>query len=281
MSPATMDRLLRPWRRLGGRRPLSTTRPGSLLKSSIPIRTFADWTDERPGFLEVDLVAHCGDSAEGFYLYTLSSVDIATGWVECRVVWGKGQDRVGSAIHHVSQRLPFPLRGLDSDNGSEFINKHLWSYCQREGIMFTRSRPYKKNDSAHIEQKNWCVVRRIVGYDRYSSKGAFETLNRLYVLLRLYVNFFQPVMKLVSKTRNGSKVLKKYDQARTPYQRLVESNVLVESKLQELVATYNGSNPVWLRRQIDSTLDHLWSLADGRQRNRDEKQPMVTLVMTQ
>ncbi len=121
----------------------------------------------------------------------------------------------------------------------------------------------------------------MVGYDRYSSKGAFETLNRLYVLLRLYVNFFQPVMKLVSKTRNGSKVLKKYDKARTPYQRLVESDVLGESKLQELVATYEGSNPVWLRRQIDATLDHLWSLADSRQRNRDEKQPVVTSVMTQ
>ena len=134
MSPSTIDRLLRPWRRLRGRRPLSTTRHGSLLKSSIPIRTFADWTDDRSGFLEVDLVAHCGESTEGFYLTTLCAVDVASGWSECTGVWGKGQERVGAAVHRVRGRLPFPLLGLDSDNGSEFINHHLYSYCRREGI---------------------------------------------------------------------------------------------------------------------------------------------------
>ncbi|MEE8162537.1 MAG: transposase, partial [Anaerolineae bacterium] len=200
MSPSTIDRLLRPWRRLGGRRPFTTTKPGSLLKSSIPIRTFADWQEDGPGFLEIDLVSHCGESAEGFYLSTLSTVDVASGWSECMAVWGKGQERVGAAVHRVRQRLPFPLLGLDSDNGSEFINQHLYRYCQREGIAFTRSRSYKKNDSCHVEQKNWSVVRRVVGYDRYSSRAALERLNMLYDCLRLYVNFFQPVMKLVAKT---------------------------------------------------------------------------------
>ena len=145
MSPSTIDRLLRPWRRLGGRRPLTTTKPGSLLKSSIPIRTFADWQEARPGFLEVDLVPHCGESTEGFYLTTLSTVDVASGWSECLGVWGKGQERVGAAVHRVRQRLPFSLLGLDSDNGSEFINQHLYAYCHREGITFTRSRSYKKS----------------------------------------------------------------------------------------------------------------------------------------
>ena len=262
MNPSTIDRLLRPWRRLGGRRPLSTTKPGSLLKSSIPIRTFAEWTDERPGFLEVDLVAHCGESTEGFYLTTLSTVDVASGWSECIGVYGKGQERVGAAVHRVRQRLPFPLLGLDSDNGSEFINQHLYTYCRREGITFTRSRSYKKNDSCHVEQKNWSVVRRLVGYDRYSSRAALETLNHLYVLLRLYINFFQPVMKLVSKTRHGAKVHKVYDTAQTPYQRLLEAGVLMEAKRQQLAAMYHGLNPVSLLKQINENLEQLWRLAD-------------------
>ena len=171
MSPSTIDRLLHPYRRLGGRRLFTTTKPGSLLKSSIPIRTFADWQEDRPGFLEADLVSHCGESTEGFYLTTLCAVDVASGWSECIGVWGKGQERVGGAVHRVRQRLPFSLLGLDSDNGSEFINQHLYNYCQRHGITFTRSRSYKKNDSCHVERKNWSVVRRLVGYDRYNSRA--------------------------------------------------------------------------------------------------------------
>jgi hypothetical protein len=262
MSPATIDRLLKPWRRLGGRHPFSTTKPGTLLKNSIPIRTFADWEDNHPGFLEVDLVSHCGESAEGFYLNTLSTVDVATGWSECIGVWGKGQERVGGAVHHIRQRLPFPLLGLDSDNGSEFINRHLFAYCQREKITFTRSRSYKKNDNCYVEQKNWSVVRRLIGYDRYSSRAALEALNRVYYLTRLYVNFFQPVMKVVSKTRHGAKVHKVYDTARTPYQRLLESGVLTEDKQQELAATYHGLNPARLLKQINDNLESLWKLAE-------------------
>lgn len=262
ISPATIDRLLRPYRRLGGRHPFTTTKPGSLLKSSIPIRTFADWHENHPGFLEVDLVSHCGESSEGFYLTTLSAVDVASSWSECIGVWGKGQHRVGAAIHEIRHRLPFPLLGLDSDNGSEFINQHLYNYCQRKGITFTRSRSYKKNDSCHVEQKNWSVIRRLIGYDRYNSRAALEALNRIYDLIRLYVNFFQPVMKLVDKTRHGAKVHKVYDTAQTPYQRLLKSGILAEAKRQELAATCYRLNPVTLLKQINENLERLWAMAE-------------------
>ena len=296
MSPSTIDRLLRPYRRPGGRRPFTTTRPGSLLKKSIPIRTFADWQEDRPGFLEVDLVAHCGESTEGFYLTTLCSVDIATGWVECMGVWGKSQDRVGGAVHRVSQRLPFPLLGLDSDNGSEFINHHLYDYCQRHGITFTRSRSYKKNDSCHVEQKNWSVVRRLIGYDRYDSKAALEALNRVHSLTRHHTNFFQParrpsgtmaggpVMKLVHKTRHGARVHKIYDTAQTPYQRLLSTGILTEAKQQELAATYHRLNPALLLRQTNENLEQLWTMAryPTTQPRRDKsRKASVTGIMRQ
>ena len=262
ISPSTIDRLLRRYRRLGGRHPFSTTKPGSLLKNSIPIRTFADWQEDRPGFLEVDLVSHCGENTEGFYLTTLSTVDVASGWSECIGVWGKRQERVGGAVHKVRQRLPFLLLGFDSDNGSEFINQHLYNYCQRAKITFTRSRSYKKNDSCHVEQKNWSVIRRLIGYDRYNSRAALEALNGVYDLTRLYVNFFQPVMKLVNKTRHGAKVHKVYDTAQTPYQRLLKAGVLTEATQQELAATYYRLNPVSLLKQINENLEALWDLAE-------------------
>ena len=262
LSPSTIDRLLRHCRYGELRHPLSTTKPGTLLKNAIPVRTFSEWNEARPGFLEVDLVAHCGDSAEGFYLTTLSAVDVATGWCEPVAVWGKGQERVGGAIHHVRQRLPMTMLGLDSDNGSEFINHSLYDYCQRWRITFTRARSYKKNDSCHVEQKNWSVVRRVIGYDRFSSKEAFKTLDDVYTLLRLYVNFFQPVLKLVGKSRHGAKVHKVYDTAQTPYQRLLKSGVLTEEKRQELAAIYGALNPVSLLRQIRKTVEYLWTLAE-------------------
>ncbi len=262
MSPSTIDRLLRPCRRLGGRRGFTTTRPGSLLKSSIPIRTFADWQENKPGFLEIDLVAHCGESTEGFYLNTLCAVDVASGWTECLPVWGKGQVRVRSAVHRGRLRLPFPLLGVDSDNGSEFINQCFYTYCSQEKITFTRSRSYKKNDSCHVEQKNGNVVRRLVGYDRYTSRAAFQCLERLYYNVRLYMNFFQPTMKLCAKTRNGARVHKVYETARTPYQRLLQSGALSESKRTEMAATYHRLNPVLLLKQINNNLEQLWNLAE-------------------
>jgi len=261
ISPSTIDRLLRPCRKLGGRRGLTTTRPGSLLKSSIPIRTFADWQENKPGFMEIDLVAHCGETTEGFYLNTLCAVDVASGWTECLPVWGKGQERVKTAVHRMRQRLPFPLLGVDSDNGSEFINQCFNAYCRQNNITFTRSRAYKKNDSCHVEQKNGNIVRRLVGYDRYTSKAAYQCLGRVYDCVRLHMNFFQPTMKLMSKTRHGAKVNKVYDTARTPYQRLLEAGMLMEVKQPELAATYNGLNPVQLLKQINTNLEQLWRLA--------------------
>ena len=262
MSPATIDRLLRSSRKLGGRRSLSTTRRGSVLKSSIPIRTFTDWHENKPGFLEVDLVAHCGESTEGFYLTTLCAVDVASSWSECVPVWGKGQARVRSAVHRIRQRLPFALLGVDSDNGSEFINQCFYTYCHQERITFTRSRPYKKNDSCHVEQKNGNVVRRLVGYDRYSSKVAYQCLERLYCNVRLYMNFFQPTMKLWSKTRHGARVHKVYQRAETPYQRLLRRGILSQTKQAETAAVYNRLNPVLLLKQINANLEQLWRLAE-------------------
>jgi len=261
ISASTIDRRLSHYRRTGGRRALTTTRPGNWLKGAIPIRTFADWQENKPGFLEVDLVAHCGESAEGFYLTTLCGVDIASGWTECLVVWGKGQQRVGSAVHRMRQQLPFLLLGLDSDNGGEFINHHLYAYCREEKITFTRSRSYKKNDSCHVEQKNGNVVRRLIGYDRYTSRAAYQCLEKLYSLVRLYLNFFQPTMKLTSKTRKGARLHKVYDKARTPYQRLLASDVLTELKKQELATIYHRLNPVLLLKQINNALESLWQLA--------------------
>ena len=268
MSAATIDRLLRPWKQKGGRRSFSTTKPGNLIRNSIPIRTFADWQENRPGFIEVDLVAHCGESLDGFYLNTLMAVDVATSWSEFIGVWGKGQQRVGTAIHHVRERLPFRLLGLDSDNGSEFINHDLARWCQHEGITFTRSRPYKKNDNCFVEQKNGSIVRRVIGRDRYSSKQSYETLNRIYYLLRLYINFFQPVMKLVSKTRHGASTHRVYDTAQTPYQRVLKSGILTKTTEAQLASTYAHLNPVRLLKQINDNVEHLWQL---RERHPGEK----------
>jgi hypothetical protein len=260
-SRPTLARLLGPARAQYPRRGTTITRPGGWLREQIPIRTFAEWDDARPGFCEVDLVAHCGSSTEGFYLCTLCAVDITTTWVELQAVWGKGQQRVGTAVHHVRQRLPVPLVGLDSDNGSEFINQHLYAWCQREGIIFTRSRAWKKNDSAHVEQKNGAVVRQLIGYDRFASQAAYVQLARVYQLARLHVNFFQPVEKLVSKTRQGARAHRVYDRAQTPYQRLGAAGVLPPAKRQDLEALYQSLNPLQLRRDLDAELDRLWALA--------------------
>lgn len=261
LSPATLGRLLAPARATRPARGVSTTRAGTWLRHEIPIRTFTEWTDTGPGFLEIDLVAHCGSSTRGFYLCTLCAVDIATAWVELEAVWGKGHERVGGGVHRVRQRLPMPLLGLDSDNGSEFINQSLYEYCRKTSVTFTRSRPWKKNDSAHVEQKNGAVVRQLIGYDRFTSKAAHAQLARVYRLARLHVNFFQPVQKLVSKHRDGARVHRVFDRAQTPYQRLCASGVLTSTARTELETLYQSLKPLQLRRELDIALDRLWALA--------------------
>jgi len=261
MSRSTIDRALGQARRRSHRRTRGTTKPGSLLKNSIPVRTYTPWDEQRPGFIEIDLVAHGGDSAAGEFLFTLNTVDVATGWTETVAIANKGQAATFEGLLQTRERLPMPLLGIDSDNGSEFINAHLLRYCQQEQITFTRCRPYKKNDQAHIEQKNWSVVRRVVGYDRYESAQALGQLQDLYQTLRLYLNFFQPVMKLVAKERVGARVKKQYDEARTPYQRILEAEEVSQTVKDELQAMYLTLNPVSLRRQIDNSLNSLWDLA--------------------
>jgi hypothetical protein len=266
LSPATIDRLLRPHRTVVGRRPFSQGRAPAALQAQVAIRTFGEWGGVRPGAVQADLVSHCGDTTEGFYLTTLTVVDVATGWVELEPVWGKGQQRVGGALHRVRLRLPMGLRELHTDNGGEFLNGVLYPYCRRAGIRFTRGRPYKKNDQAYVEQKNWAAVRRMVGYARYSSKAAYAQLGRVYEPLRRYVNFFQPIRKLVSKERVGAKVVKRYDRAQTPYQRLLASGVLDEAQRQGLDALYHRLNPLQLLAEIDAALATLGTLAERDRR---------------
>jgi hypothetical protein len=260
MSAATIDRRLAPFRQQRGRG-LSTTKPGTLLKDAIPIRTFADWDDAKPGFVEMDLVAHCGETTAGQYLQTLTATDVSTGWTECLALLKRSQIAVSEAMVELQGRLPFPLLGVDSDNDSVFINDTLRRHCEGEEITFTRSRPYKKNDQCFVEQKNWSIVRRTIGYRRYESDQALDLLEAIYADLRLYVNFFQPVLKLVHKERHGSKVRKRYDEAKTPHQRaMILPAVSAKDKLR-LQHRYLQLNPVALRRQIDANLKRLRRLS--------------------
>ncbi len=261
LSPATADRLLQAERERTPLRGLSTTKPGTLLTEAVPIRTGTDWEDAQVGFVEVDLVAHCGESVKGEYVYTLTLTDILTGWTECLAVRNRGQQAVFRAIVHARARLPFPLRGIDSDNGVEFLNHHLVCYCQDEQLTFTRSRPSKKNDQAHVEQKNWSIVRHLVGYDRYEGQSAWDALQDLYESVRLSVNFFQPSLKLLSKERLGSKVKKTYDEAKTPYQRVLVSEQVAEEVKERLRQEYLTLNPVVLLQQMQKRQAVLWKLA--------------------
>ena len=260
MSPATIDRCLRKARFTHPQHGLSTTKPGYLLKKAIPVRTFTPWEDEHPGFLEIDLVAHYGQSTDGTYLNTLTATDLSTGWTECLALPNKTQFAVSQAIGVLQKDLPFPLLGLDSDNGSEFINDTLYRYCLSEQITFTRSRPYQKNDQAHVEQKNWSVVRHTVGYDRLESPEELSLLNSIYADLRLYINFFQPVLKLISKQRVDRKVILTYDQAATPFRRVLALDSIAVQTKARLTYLYFHLNPVALRSSIDSKTALLWKI---------------------
>jgi hypothetical protein len=268
ISAATIDRLLKSERRKHELRGRSGTKPGTLLKKQIPIRTFAEWDEQQPGFVEIDLVGHDGGVAAGDYCQSLDLTDVATTWTETMAVRNKAQAWVFEALKTLRKNLPFPLRGLDSDNGSEFINKYLLAYCQREKLSFTRSRPYRKNDNCFVEQKNYSVVRRAVGYQRYDTEAQLQLLNEIYASLRLYTNFFQPTMKLRSKERVGSKVTKRYDRAQTPYQRVLAAPQIAEAKKDLLRVKYATLNPAALKRKITRLQERLLKTAGSAKRVR-------------
>ena len=268
ISPRQMDRRLQLRKRTLKRRLDGTTRPGSLLKHQIPIKT-DHWDVHQPGYLEIDLVSHSGASASGEFLHTLDGVDIQTCWVERQAVRGKGHHGVVQAMTIMEQQLPFPLRGIDSDNGSEFINEHLWAFCQRpvgQVIQFTRSRPYKKNDNAHVEQKNWTHVRKLVGWDRYDSAEALQALNALYADLRLFQNLFQPSMKLLTKVRKGSRLIRRYDRPQTPFARVCACPEADPKKVAALRRVLAQTDPFARSQRIDQQLERLYRAAPTRPR---------------
>lgn len=270
ISAATIDRGLAPDRRRLRMRGRQGTKPGSILKRQIAIRTFAEWDDRRPGFCEADLVAHDGGSGAGQYCQTLDVTCVATGWTEMRALPRKAQRWVLEAVEDIRQALPFPLLGLDCDNGSEFINVELFRWCEAQEITFTRTRPYRKNDNCFVEQKNWPVVRQQVGYLRYDTPTELEALGELYRHLRLYINFFQPQMKLTSKTRRGAKVSKRFDVARTPYRRVLASpHVSAETK-ERLRELHLALNPAQLKRDIIRSQDRLIELSNAKTEHGEE-----------
>jgi hypothetical protein len=258
ISPATIDRLLSSTRRRLWDRERSHTKPGTLLKHHIPIRTFADWDETSAGFLEIDLVAHDGGSAYGDFLQTLDATDIATGWTETRALRSKARVHVVDGLEEIRRELPFALLGIDSDNGSEFINDSLFEVCVALKLTFTRSRPYRKNDSCFVEQKNYSIVRRAVGYYRYDTLEQLAMLKELYTHLRLYTNFFQPTMKMISKTRQGSAVHKTYDAPVTPLQRVLQLDSLKSEDRQKLIQQFNQINPAELKRTIAQIQNRLF-----------------------
>jgi len=258
ISARTIDRLLKAERKKLEIKGRSGTKPGMLLKSQIPVRTFAQWDEQKPGFVEMDLVSHEGQEARGIYAHTLNMTDIHTGWTETIAVANKSQTRVFAGLKKSISNFPFSVLGLDSDNGSEFINNHLRRYCEQEKITFTRSRAYRKNDSCYVEQKNWHLVRKTVGYWRYETAKEVFLLNRIYEVLRLYSNFFQPQMKLIKKTRVGSKVTKKYDRAQTPLQRILNCRDVEKESKQLLHKQYLSLNPVHLRKQLSALQNQLY-----------------------
>lgn len=264
MSAATIDRRLAGDRRRFQIRGRTGTKPGSLLKGQIPLRTFSDWDDTRPGFMQADLVAHCGSSGAGFFCQTLTLTDVATGWTEPRALKNKARLWVTDAIDDVRAVLPFALLGLDSDNGTEFINHHLLAYCETNQITFTRGRPFRKNDSCYVEQKNWAIVRQAVGYARYETDAQLAMLEELYRHLRLFTNFFCPQAKLIAKTRDGAKVSRRHDKPTTPYQRLLDSGTLTKAQARKLTALYRSLNPAQLRRDIARCQRQLRDLSNQR-----------------
>jgi hypothetical protein len=264
ISARQMDRRLAPHKRRVRRRIYGGTKPGTLLKHQIPIKT-DHWDVKGPGSAEIDLVSHSGSSAAGEFLHSLNLTDIHTTWVETRAVFGKGQTGVHAAIEDIRSVLPFTLSAIDTDNGSEFINAHLFRYCKKEGIQFTRGRPYKKDDNAHIEQKNWTHVRKLLGWERYDSEAALAAINALYTGdLRLLQNLFLPSVKLIEKKRVGSRLVRRYDVARTPLDRVAACPEANAERVAHLLALRAGLDPFRLSASVEAQLDDIDRLADRR-----------------
>jgi len=261
MSPATIDRRLRGAKVLAEFRGRSHTKPGSLLKSQIPIRTWSEWAEDRPGFVEVDLVGHEGGNSFGEFCFTLTMTDVATGWTVNRSVPNKAALHVLAAIDHARRAFPFPLLGIDSDNGSEFLNADLFDYCVRHQLTFTRSRPGNKNDGAHAEQKNWTHVRELVGYLRFDTGAELAVLNAIWALDRRFTNLVLTQQKLIVRERVGAKVHKRHDAARTPFARAVAAGVLSPQRVAALTRARNSLHPGQLQREIDRLCAELQRLA--------------------
>ena len=262
ISPRQIDRRLAEHKRKAKRRLYGRTKPGTLLKHSIPIKT-DHWDVRSPGFAEIDLVSHSGDRATGEFVHSLNLTDIHTAWVESRAVMGKSQARVHAALKEIRTALPFALLGIDSDNGSEFINHHLAGYCRSESIQFTRGRPYKKDDNAHIEQKNWTHVRKLLGWERYDSDNALTAINRLYTGdLRLLQNLFQPSVKLREKKRVGSRLVRRYDEPRTPLDRVIAAGQGDPKAVAQLAALRATLDPFALSTSVDHQLELIYAAAN-------------------
>ncbi|MEQ9364190.1 MAG: transposase family protein [Leptospirales bacterium] len=267
ISSATADRLLAGARDRLGRNRNASKNPRRHLFSQIPIKTFGEWKDVVPGFVQMDLVAHNGGNVNGGHLWTLNTTDVASGWTIATLVSAKSEFQMMKGIYRMKRSFPFPLRGLHTDNGSEFVNGTVMNFCRRYQIEFTRSRPYRKNDACYIEQRNNTIVRRNVGYFRYEKQHQ-AILAELYRNLNLYSNFFQPVMMLVSKKRYGAKVYRKYDKPQTPYQRLLSRGTLTRTRKRQLKALYDSLNPAELRRQIDRLQNELIGMEKPRPRKK-------------
>ena len=261
MSAATIDRRLGSERAKLGLHGRSHTKPGTLLKSQIPIRTWAEWNEDKPGFLEIDLVGHEGGNSSGEFCFTLTATDIATGWTINRSVKNKAMVWVVEAINYAIARFPFPILGIDSDNGSEFINAHLFKYCVDNEITFTRSRAGNSNDGAHVEQKNWTHVRELVGYLRFDTEAELTKLNEIWELDATYTNYLLAQQKLISKQRNGAKVTKRYDAAKTPRERAAAYKSVTTECRSQMDTAMAEVRPGSLYRQIQGLTQELESMA--------------------
>jgi hypothetical protein len=264
MSAATIDRRLASERAKYHLKGRCTTKPGSLLKSQIPVRTWADWNDAQPGFVEIDLVCHDGGNPAGPHAFTLTVTDIATGWTENRSVPSKEAKCVLAALNDIASKMPFPILGVDSDNGSEFINVHLLQWCEEREITFTRARPGNKNDGCHVEQKNWAVVRTVVGYHRYDTAAELLLLNEIWQLQSKLTNYFYPQQKLMSKVRHGAKVSKKHDTAATPFHRAIDHPAMAVERIVALTRTYSLINPAATQRQIQALTGQLLTITTSK-----------------